>query len=161
LDDEENETSSIPSDDEQLKEGSILKEDEGKTSKKKKSSQNSNKHRFAGNTITRKRSSSLTRNLKLPLKEARQSKPRFEKRRAALIRAGATDLYQTCMTNHFKVLHDIGLLTKTNAMLTNRLKEMSTKFRENRDQFTYIDSNMNVDSLSLLKRMMNQAISQS
>jgi len=161
LDLDEEEDGIIPSDTETPTEEGAENDEE--LSSKKKTTKSSKHRRSAAkpNTNAGKRSSSLVNNLKIPMKGAPQSKPRFEKRRAALIRSGATDLYQTCMTNHFKVLDDIGLLSKTNAMLTNRLKEMSNKFREARDQFTFINSNRDVDSLSLLKRMMNQAVSQS
>lgn len=95
-------------------------------------------------------------------------KSRSDKRRAALLRSAATDLYQSSITSHFKILDDIETLSKKNKELREQLKGMLLKFNQQRDEFSApftpaINPNESetTDHMSLLRRMMNQALSQS
>jgi hypothetical protein len=43
------------------------------------------------------------------------------------MRAGASDIYETYIENHFKILDEISLFSKKNEVLSERLKEMVAK----------------------------------
>lgn len=95
------------------------------------------------------------------------SKSRSDKRRAALLRSGATDLYQSFITSHFKILDDIETLSKKNMEIRQQLKEMVLKYKQQRESSTHFfpvnepNESETTDHMSLLRRMMNQALSQS
>jgi hypothetical protein len=50
-----------------------------------------------------------------------------KKRKQAIMRAGASDIYETYIENHFKILDEISLFSKKNEVLSERLKEMVAK----------------------------------
>jgi len=95
------------------------------------------------------------------------TKSRSDKRRAALLRSGATDLYQSFITSHFKILDDIETLSKKNMELRKQLKEMVLKYKQQRDLSTHFlpsnepNESEATDHMALLRRMMNQALTQS
>lgn len=98
---------------------------------------------------------------------AREKQSRSEKRKQSMLRVGATDLYQTYIHNHFNVLDEISLLAKKNEVLLSKLKEMAVKAKEQQDFIavgeTRIGNNAKkeINPMSLSKRMMEQAKSQS
>lgn len=117
-------------------------------------------HSKKTNTKKANRSSSPSLNLKTITKA---NKSRSDKRKSALLRIGACDLYQTFIPNYFKVLDEIGVLAKQNKALSDRLKEMMKEFKQQRECFKFdtFQGDEEMDSMSLLKRMLSQAIAQS
>ena len=113
------------------------------------------------NTSSGKPSCSLL-NSELETKvKASRPRSRSDKRKSATLKSGATDLYQTFIPNYFEVLDKIGKLSTQNQMLSQQLKDLVTAFKQQQQFFSFDDDQKDTDPMSLLKRMMNQAISQS
>jgi hypothetical protein len=78
------------------------------------------------------------------------------------MRAGASDIYETYIENHFKILDEISLFSKKNEVLSERLKEMVAKYRKQFEFFSFGETQTqeDIDSMNLLKRMMSQYMKQ-
>lgn len=151
-------------------------ESEAESSQKQKQPKSKSKVTSSGvkikksNTTIQKSSSfipKLSSTMKANQAASIAKKTRSDKRRAALLRSGATDLYQTCITSHFKILDDIEALSKKNRELRGQLKEMLLKYKQQRNVSTQflpteeLNESQKTDHISLLRRMMNQALTQS
>ncbi|KZS05272.1 Uncharacterized protein APZ42_031620 [Daphnia magna] len=110
------------------------------------------------NKNSKKCSSSTTAHLKVTLKPR---KTRSDLRRSTMLRVGAYDLYQSLISNHFKVAEEIECLSKRNKELSLRLKEMVLAFKqlELKNPFS-VHQESEVDTPYLLKWTMNEAISE-
>lgn len=93
----------------------------------------------------------------------RPKQSRSDSRKQAALRAGASDLYPTSITEHFKVLDEIPPFAKENEVLSGRLKEIAVAYKKQSQIFSLgdVQTENDVDSMALLKQMMNQAIKQS
>jgi hypothetical protein len=111
-----------------------------------------------GNQNSKRCSSSTAAHFKVTLKH---KKTRSDLRRSTVLRVGAYDLYQSLMSNHFKVVEEIESLSKKNKKLSLKLKKNVIAFKQQqlRNPFSEHEES-EVDTPSLLKRMMNQAISE-
>lgn len=119
---------------------------------------------WKGNKTLTQCSSSLSPNLKATMKATsiKPKKSRSDKRRSAMIRASAYDLCQSLISNHFKVVDDIAALSKRNENLSARLQEMVVALKKQGRAHPFsVRQECEAETISLLKRIMRQAVSQS
>ncbi|KAK4009282.1 hypothetical protein OUZ56_018398 [Daphnia magna] len=171
--------SSLSSDDSENEEYPVISSNEESTLEKEGSTQDEKtseetsyeikrsrllKHNsWKGNKTLTQCSSSLSPNLKATMKATsiKPKKSRSDKRRSAMIRASAYDLCQSLISNHFKVVDDITALSKRNENLSARLKEMVVALKKQGRAHPFsVGQECEAETISLLKRIMRQAVSQ-
>ncbi|KZR99701.1 Uncharacterized protein APZ42_004335, partial [Daphnia magna] len=138
--------------------------------RRRETTTNKQVHVKSGNKSALKRSqaslvniSELQSKIKMNSTSKKQKLSRSDIRKRSMMRLGANDLYQTYIPNHFKVIDEIILLSMKNDLLSQRLKDMIEESKKQSEFFSFRETNENFDMnpMSLLKRMMTQAIQQS